>query len=133
YSCEPRLYRWHTGNATIKNVPICGDYCDSWYEACKDDETCIKNWLIGFDTPDNTCPKDAKCQTFKEMYGSGKEVCNKMWGTSFRYVDPKCPCSRMDQPIPSNVDETSTCSGGEKMMASFYGFYLIIFMAIKLS
>lgn len=137
YSCEPRLIRWrHTNapvNPSVKGVPICGDYCDDWYEACKDDETCVKDWQVGFDYSNMTytCPKNATCSTFKQVYGSGKELCNTMWGKSFLYVDPKCPCSRMDGPIPGNVDETSTCSASSKMTL-FSAFSLLILIGINL-
>jgi hypothetical protein len=64
------------------------------------------------------------------MYGSGKKLCNT-WGQSFAYVDPKCPCSRMDGPIPSNVDETSTCSASSKMTL-FSAFSLLILIGINM-
>ena len=28
----------------IQSVPVCADYCDRWFEACKDDFTCYDNW-----------------------------------------------------------------------------------------
>lgn len=131
YQCEPRLFRWHVTNATIKNVPVCGDYCDSWYEACQDDETCVKDWIAGFNASNNmyTCPRGAECRTFKQMYGSGKELCDKMWGRSFRYVAPNCPCTRLDGPIPDNVTETSTCSGSSRAIL-FSTFYLLILIGM---
>ena len=52
-------------------MPICGDYCDDWYEACKDDETCVKDWQVGSDYSNlsftYTCPKDVACSTFKQV------------------------------------------------------------------
>ena len=50
-----------------------------------------------------------------QLYGSGKELCNTMWGPSFRYTDPKCPCSKMSEPIPADVNEESVCSGGSRI------------------
>ena len=134
YQCEPRLFLWHVAKGTIKGVPICGDYCDAWYDACKDDETCVENWLTGFDFSNNiyTCPRDAKCQTFKQVYGSGKELCNKMWGTSFRYVDPKCPCSKMNAPIPDGVNATSTCSGSSRITL-FSAYSLLVSVSFRLT
>ncbi|XP_046859070.1 riboflavin-binding protein-like [Xenia sp. Carnegie-2017] len=139
YQCEPRLYRWHVANGTIKNVPICGDFCNAWYEACKDDETCVENWVTGFNYSNSmySCPNNSVCRTFAQWYGSGEGLCNKMWGTSFRYVDPKCPCSRMDGPIPANVNENSTCSAGNTISQltwkwSFQGLYLILFVIVIL-
>ena len=34
----------------------------------------------------NKCPWGAKCKTYAEMYGSGQNLCEKMWGDSYRYV-----------------------------------------------
>ena len=31
----------------LGDVPICGKYCDDWFEACKDDKTCTRDWLEG--------------------------------------------------------------------------------------
>ena len=75
WSCEPRLIKWQLVNATIKDVPICGDYCDDWYEACKDDETCTHDWFAGFNYTNGmyTCPRNSKCQTFKEVCTSFKQ------------------------------------------------------------
>ena len=69
YQCEPRLYRWHVANGTIKNVPICGDFCNAWYEACKDDETCVENWVTGFNYSGSmySCPKNSVCRTFAQV------------------------------------------------------------------
>jgi folate receptor len=71
FQCEPRLFRWHVKgtNATIKGVPICGDYCDDWYDACKEDETCAKDWVVGFNSSNNmyTCPRGSECKTFKQV------------------------------------------------------------------
>ena len=34
----------------------------------------------------NKCPWGAKCKTYAEMYGNGQNLCEKMWGDSYRYV-----------------------------------------------
>ena len=31
------------------DVPLCRQECDAWWDACKDDYTCIENWARGFD------------------------------------------------------------------------------------
>ena len=33
------------------------------------------------------CPKDKSCKTYKEMYGNGKELCEKLWGSSYKYTE----------------------------------------------
>ena len=45
-----------------------------------------------------------------QWYGNGQRLCNKLFGQNFRYVDPKCPCTKMDGPIPNHINETSTCN-----------------------
>ncbi|XP_046854039.1 riboflavin-binding protein-like [Xenia sp. Carnegie-2017] len=112
FNCEPRLIRWHAGNLTLRNVPVCGDYCDDWYEACKDDQTCVQEWLTDFEFANSTytCPRNSTCRKFSEWYGNGQRLCNKLFGQNFRYVDPKCPCTKMDGPIPNHINETSTCN-----------------------
>ena len=82
----------------IQNVPVCADYCDTWFEACKDDLTCVENWLCDFakDTNGtNVCPINSSCITFEEMYGSGEGLCNKMWGKAFYYSNNTDNCTVM--------------------------------------
>ena len=31
----------------IRDVPICKTYCDEWFEACKNDMTCVEDWIDG--------------------------------------------------------------------------------------
>ena len=82
----------------IQNVPVCADYCDAWFEACKDDLTCVENWLRDF-TKDangtNICPINSSCITFEEMYSSGEGLCNKMWGKAFYYSSNTDNCTVM--------------------------------------
>ena len=70
-------------------VPICASICDRWYEACKTDQICVENVLEDYNftiTGQNLCPKDKPCKTYKQMYGSGKALCEKMWGSSYLYT-----------------------------------------------
>ena len=89
----------------IYRVPVCASYCDEWFEACKDDYTCVVNWVIRFEifaeTGQNTCPLNHKCQTFTEAYGNGKGLCNKMFGISFMYSEDKDNCTVMN--FPANL------------------------------
>ncbi len=36
-----------TGVADIANVPVCASYCEAWFNACKNDKTCIHNPTTG--------------------------------------------------------------------------------------
>ena len=49
YECEPMLKHYEIAHSPgdLGDVPICGKYCDDWFEACKDDKTCTRDWLEG--------------------------------------------------------------------------------------
>lgn len=90
YSCSPYVGLWADPvfPSAFNNAPVCSSYCDEWYEACKDQPTCAKNWVFDFnETPDghNLCKRN--CTTFKEFYANGKELCEIMWHKSFKYVN----------------------------------------------
>ena len=71
YQCEPTLIKYQRPNMkdAAHGVPICASYCDAWFEACKDDQTCVVDWLTGFNYTNNIhkCPDGSKCRTFKEV------------------------------------------------------------------
>ena len=95
YSCSPYVGLWANPNDTkaFINAPVCSGYCNDWYEACKDDFTCAKNWGTGFNyTSDghNKCKEN--CTTFKETYTNGKDLCESMWGNSFKYTEDQDRC-----------------------------------------
>ena len=76
YFCEPILGHFQVpGSPTkIEGVPVCADYCDNWFEACKDDRTCVEHWGEDFVYNEyfaNSCPNDprASCRTFEDVYG----------------------------------------------------------------
>jgi folate receptor len=87
YSCDPwaAYYENPQAPATLKNLPICSTMCDDWYEACKHEYTCVKDWFAFPMTPNGTYYCADNCTTFEETYGSGQEMCNTMWGESFFY------------------------------------------------
>lgn len=99
FQCEPTLIRYvrPSQSASVQNVPICSNYCDKWYEACKDDSTCVTNWESGFVIVGKhyACPNTSKCNTFKEVYKNGAGICNKMWGPSFSYHNASASCYTM--------------------------------------
>jgi folate receptor len=89
YSCDPYIgYYEDTSDGqqgVLKGVPICQSFCDSWYEACENDFTCVDDWLNGFNYTDGyyTCPVDSTCKTFGEWYGNSTAMCTRLWGNSF--------------------------------------------------
>ena len=91
YQCEPMLGYFQIGTTGhIQNVPVCADYCDAWFDACKDDLTCVENWLehlvvmhVTDGHGNNSCPANSTCTMFRERYENGEGLCNKMWGKAF--------------------------------------------------
>ena len=82
----------------IQHVPVCASYCDRWFEACKNDFTCVENWLVDFDFAENgnnSCPANSQCVTFEQMYGNGSGLCNRMWGNAFFYSENAENCTVM--------------------------------------
>lgn len=71
YQCEPTLIRYQRVGRkdAVTKVPICFDYCDSWFEACKNEKTCVENWETGFVKVGHhyACPNNSKCTTFKKV------------------------------------------------------------------
>ena len=71
-------------------VPVCSEFCDSWFEACKTDYICVENVLEHYNFSvhgENFCPSDKNCTLYATMYGNGKGLCEKMWGGSYIYTE----------------------------------------------
>ena len=75
-------YREHSHR--IKNVPLCADDCDSWYDACKDELTCTNDWYSGFTwekgydgTWHNLCKNTTEkaCKPISFYYSNSKDFC----------------------------------------------------------
>jgi folate receptor len=82
----------------IQNVPVCASYCDAWFEACRNDFTCVEDWLADFDYAldgNNSCPVNSSCVTFERMYGNAEGLCNRMWGVAFFYSTDTDNCTVM--------------------------------------
>ena len=84
-------------DGNIENVPICADYCNAWFNACKDDYTCFENWLEEYDPSlgITTCPDSYTCRTFGEVYRDGKGLCDTIWGTVYSYSTDADNCTVM--------------------------------------
>ena len=92
-------------DGNVHNVPICMDYCDAWFDACKDDLTCFENWLEEYDsaTTLTICSAPYTCRTFREVYRNGKGLCDTIWGTLYAYstdVD-NCTVMAFDSSMPN--------------------------------
>ncbi|XP_044297630.1 riboflavin-binding protein-like [Varanus komodoensis] len=100
YRCSPHTARWaHSQYAgAIQSVPICQSFCDDWYEACKNDLTCVSNWLMDWKIDangENHCKNE--CISYSEMYVNGTDMCEKMWGESLKVSNSPCLCLRLNE------------------------------------
>ena len=87
YSCDPALAPRITAGTTIG---LCGSYCNAWFDACKDDYTCVADWAtwptrVVNGTMGYFCPLGATCRTFADLYTNGTGLCNTMWAPAFAY------------------------------------------------
>ena len=71
YQCEPSLIKYQRVGRpdAVKGVPICPDYCDRWFEACKHEQTCVQDWETGFVKVGEhyACPNTSKCNSFMNV------------------------------------------------------------------
>ena len=82
----------------IQHVPVCASYCQRWFDACRDDLTCVEHWLEDFDFAEdgiNSCPADSSCISFADRYGDAKGLCDTMWGQAFFYSEDEDNCTVM--------------------------------------
>ena len=82
----------------IEHVPVCASYCERWFSACRNDRTCVQDWLADFDYAEdgiNSCPANSTCTTFEERYGDARGLCNRMWGRAFFYSEDEDNCTVM--------------------------------------
>lgn len=97
YECSPDLGDYIVegkhGSDAFRKIPICASFCDAWYEACKNDLVCGKNWntdLSWGKKQGNYCKKP--CKTYEAYYGSGHELCNNIWGDAMFYSTDRTKC-----------------------------------------
>nr|XP_056723272.1 retbindin [Euleptes europaea] len=94
YRCSPIAAQWpHPQRPTaVLAVPLCQNFCDQWYDACKEDLTCARNWLTDWHWgPDgNNCSQE--CISYGQMYKDGKELCETIWDDSFTVSTDPCDC-----------------------------------------
>ena len=121
----------------IRDVPVCKDYCDAWFDACQDDLTCFENWLENFDffSTNTACSAPHKCHPFRDVYENGKGICDRLWGIAFTYSTDADNCTVMafnnSTPNP-NFKLTFPRSGGlTKLVLDSFLIYvsaLLIFL-----
>lgn len=111
YECEPILGHFQPPGAdAVDFVPVCASYCDSWFEACRNDTTCTDDWwelLLQADGGgSNNCSNSSECRTFEVVFGNGRELCNRIWSTGYFYSEQEDNCTVFNfeagMPNPNN-------------------------------
>ncbi|XP_067996630.1 riboflavin-binding protein-like [Melanerpes formicivorus] len=121
YRCSPHAARWIHPNSTaaIQFVPLCQSFCDDWYEACKDDSICVRNWLTDWErdaSGGNRCKN--KCIPYSEMYANGTDMCQNMWGKSFKVSESSCLCLQMSEKDTVAIKYLRSASSEESSSSS---------------
>lgn len=100
----------------IQGVPVCSNYCDSWFEACKNDSTCFDNFeeaYINASGMPNNC-RSSQCRTFREIFVNSKGLCDRLWGPVYKYSTDlnNCTVMEFDSGMPNpNTKLTFPSSG----------------------
>ncbi|KYO25072.1 retbindin [Alligator mississippiensis] len=94
YRCSPGAAHWlHPEHPTaLHRAPLCRDFCQQWYNACRDDLTCAQDWVRDWrwGPEGNNCT--GGCAPYSQMYRDGQDLCETIWGDAFVTEDPPCPC-----------------------------------------
>ncbi|KAJ0001496.1 hypothetical protein NQD34_006516 [Periophthalmus magnuspinnatus] len=85
YRCSPDAARWpHPQHpSSIQAVPLCHSFCRDWFEACRTDVTCARNWAR--DPRGQNCT--GSCVSYQQMYQHGRDLCESLWGDAFMAVE----------------------------------------------
>ncbi|XP_056410477.1 folate receptor alpha-like [Hyla sarda] len=94
YECSPNLGPWiekvdqSWRKERILDVPLCKEDCESWYNDCSNDYTCMDNWHVGWNWTNgmNKCPTGKSCQKWSDVFPSAKDFCEKVWSNSYKYT-----------------------------------------------
>lgn len=102
YACDPaqslNYNNLVNGVANSPSVPLCKNYCDSWFSACANDFTCNRNWAAWPQTDGAyTCGTGApfECKTFAQHFQNGAGLCDSvsgLWGNTYSYSESSQWC-----------------------------------------
>ncbi|XP_021935416.1 folate receptor gamma-like isoform X2 [Zootermopsis nevadensis] len=103
YECSPNIGPWTVQvsmkirNERFYQVPLCESECIAWFSACVDDYTCTDNWVrnLVWNKQGNHCKKGLECKTFKEIFGTAENFCEKVWDDSWKYTPDNQPCMKI--------------------------------------
>lgn len=85
YRCSPNAARWPhpQRHSYIQAVPLCHSFCRDWFDACRMDLTCARNWAR--DPRGQNCT--GTCVQYQQMYQHGRDLCESLWGDAFMTVE----------------------------------------------
>ncbi|KAK5607259.1 hypothetical protein CRENBAI_003449 [Crenichthys baileyi] len=85
YRCSPDASRWPHPHrhSYIQAVPLCHSFCRDWFDACRMDMTCARNWAR--DPRGQNCT--GTCVQYQQMYQHGRDLCESLWGDAFMTVE----------------------------------------------
>ncbi|XP_053312579.1 folate receptor alpha-like [Spea bombifrons] len=94
YECSPNLGPWiqqvDSGwrKERIVDVPLCKEDCETWFDDCKMDHTCMTNWHKGWNwtTGANQCPLGTQCKKIGEVFKTAKDFCENIWSNSYKHT-----------------------------------------------
>lgn len=143
YECEPNLGPWivevdmKIRKQRAYGVPLCASDCDSWYNDCKDEYTCVENWTRDFAWINglNTCPLNHTCQPYRTIYNnSAKQFCESIWDHAWVYTPDEKSCMRLwfngshgnpnDKVAKDKVAQMYSIQDSPRSAASSYVSYL---------
>ena len=88
--------------AALSKAPVCASFCDAWFDACKDDLTCARNWITDFNMTSGTNKCMQPCRSFSDYFRNGTDLCESMWGSSFEYKETECLQLNFVAPNPND-------------------------------
>jgi hypothetical protein len=111
FGCDsnPRVSDNYPASSTATDkrfsIHLCASYCDEWFSSCADDYTCFKTWVpwpgaAGQDpmnvnyscsTPE-AIAAGASCRTYRDVYGSGRELSETMVSNTYSYSNDSDTC-----------------------------------------
>ncbi|KAM4747892.1 retbindin [Rhinophrynus dorsalis] len=101
YLCSPHISAWgHPESASgIQRLPLCHGFCDQWYDACQEDLICTGT--------SDTANCSQECIQYKQLFGSGKQLCDNIWGDALVAVTEPCNCiTPLDQGADPSQNST---------------------------
>ena len=95
YECSPNVGPWLVKVNGMKSrkerfykVPLCEQECNLWWNDCRNDFTCVKNWETDFNwaTGTNVCPTQSSCRKIKEVFKDSADFCESVFDNSWKVV-----------------------------------------------